>query len=201
MDGKVGALAVLFYLSACGSGAEPLGEEAGIELERELRQAAQEDSVSIPSYPEAREGRLVMVSDGKLAVEGTFEPTAGVCDEPRSLQLIAQSEEIGIILVADLPDTGMVVGSYPMVSVDNDSVPALNARLGIQVFAGGGAFAYQAIEGELALERLDDNVTGRLAGLALEVTTGARFGFAGVFEDVPVPPLPAERCRSTVAEN
>ncbi|MFQ6045093.1 MAG: hypothetical protein ACE5PT_01870 [Gemmatimonadales bacterium] len=201
VDRTVVALAFLFYLSACGSGAEPVGEEPGIELERELREAAREDSISVPSYPEARAGRLVMVSDGSLAVEGSWKPTAGLCDEPRSLQLIAQSENFGVIIVVELPDTGAVAGNYAMVSVEEDSVPGINARLGIQVLADGGAFAYQVTEGELVIERLDDRVTGRLAGMALEVALGAKVGLAGVFDDIPVTLLPDDQCRSTLTGN
>jgi hypothetical protein len=117
-----------------------------------------------------------------------------MCPEAAMLQLVAEGDSIGIIVVLQLPGSGELPGRYPVVP-DSEETDAPRGKVGIQFFEGRGAFAFQAVGGEVVVERLDGRVSGRMQVTLSEVLRASEVAFAAVFDAIAVDSLSGEECR------
>jgi len=156
------------------------------------------DSIPMPAYPEARRGRLVSVSAGEIELSGSWVGQAGVCDEAGFMQILAEVPGRGTLILLQMPDDRLV--SYPVMIVDAGLPPAPAAQVGVQVLEDRGTYAFQASEGEVHLDSIENGeVSGRFATTLREISSDERVRYAGVFSRIPLTPHPQEYCDQLTA--
>ncbi len=161
----------------------------------------------MPPFPAPRRGFLVVTSAGPHSIEGAWRARAGMCDDPPMLQVLAEEQGIGVLVLLQLPPAGERITEYPITLVEGlgafPQPPA--AQLAVQLLADRNVFGFQGDAGRVEiygfgelLDRIDPRdraVSGRFAVTVREIRTQQRVQVAGVFDGVGVTPLPADQCR------
>ena len=62
------------------------------------------------------------------------------------------------------------------------------------MFQDRSAHAFQGLSGEVEIYGLAERLSGRYAVVLREIQTDDEVNFAGVFDGIPVEPLPADMC-------
>lgn len=153
-----------------------------------------EELPPMPSYPTARQGRLVTLSAGDYDIHGTWRTQAGLCDQPGIMEIYAGPTGNGTALLIRLPE-GDPVGEYPIVAAAREFPDPPVALLAVQVFDDPDAFGFQAYHGLLELTEIGEDVSGRFTATLREIGTDVLAHYVGVFESIPVTPLPPEYCK------
>ncbi|UCG86221.1 MAG: hypothetical protein JSW71_20320 [Gemmatimonadota bacterium] len=154
-----------------------------------------EELPPMPDYPRPRGGHLVVVSDGDFAIGKVWEVEAGACASAHEIELYAEDDSSGTIIVLYYPD-GNPEGSYPIIMVDSAVVGERAALVGVQIFQQQRAFGFQAIEGSLELQAVNEELTGRFASTVQEVQDNILTRYVGVFSGVGLRELSDEYCSS-----
>ncbi len=153
-----------------------------------------EELPSMPSYPTARPGRLVTLSAGDYDIHGMWRTNAGLCDQLGIMEIYAGPTGNGTALLIRLPE-GDPVGEYPIVAAAREFPDPPVALVAVQVFDNPDAYGFQAYHGLLEITEMGDDVSGRFTSTLREISIDLLTHYVGVFENIPVTPLPAEYCR------
>jgi hypothetical protein len=148
----------------------------------------------MPAYPNAIRGHLVTVSAGDYDINADWQASAGLCGEIGMLEMYAGPPGRNAALLIRIPGDHPL-GSYPIVPPDANFPAAPAALIGVQVFGESEAFGFQAYHGVLELTELGERVSGRFESTLREVGMDMLTHFVGVFESIPVEPLPDDYCR------
>ena len=158
--------------------------------------SGQPDSLEMPGYGNPQRGLLVTHAAGDTLLETVVDVRVGTCDAAGSLQVLAESETFGVLLVLELPQNAEPIGRHPVSSVGAESGrPA--ARVGAQTILGRQWVAYVADSGEVELSELGDQASGRFAVFLSSMMDRQTAMLSAVFQDVPVDTLGEAECRSS----
>ncbi len=157
-------------------------------------QSTLSDSIRMPAFPEARRGFLVTRSAGAYDLSGAWPARAGMCADPAVMQVLAQQPGVGTIVLLRLPDPAQRLTTYPITIVESGTPSPPAAQMGVQIFQGASAYAFQGLEGQVLLTGISDRVSGRYQVTLREITTNDLAKYSGVFESVMVEQLPTEQC-------
>lgn len=138
-----------------------------------------------PDYPSPRNGRLVAVSAGDHVIEGTWDATAGLCEEAGVLEIYAGPQGLGTAIVVRM-QAGDRLGVYSIVEVSEIPPEPPVVLLGVQIFDDPSALGFQAFAGELELTELGRHTSGRFTSTLREVREDVYTHFVGAFERIPV---------------
>ncbi len=190
-----GIWGVLLWVVACG-GPETSTQSTEIDLDSAMTEMESGDyRTRIPTPPPPRRGHLSAEALGIYDVQGTWPASAGRCEEPRILELMASSEVVATMLLLFLPpEPDSVVGVYRVVTVEDQPEPR-TARVGLMLTRGRKGFAFLGIDGEVELTGLDGRVSGRFRVTVDEPALAEVLEYAGVFSRIPVGPLSENECR------
>lgn len=191
-----GIWGVLLWVVACG-GSETSPQSTEIDLDSVRSEMETGDyRTRTPTPPRPRRGHLSAEALGIYDVEGIWPASAGRCEEPRILELMASSEGVATMLLLFLPpEPDSVVGTYRVVTVEDRPEPR-TARVGLMLMRGRKGFAFRGIDGEVELTGLDGRVSGRFRVTTVDEPTLAEvLEYAGVFSRIPVGLLSDSECR------
>ncbi len=177
---------VLLLLVACGTRAPQPGRPPG---------GTGAQAPADTTQPVARAGALVtraLAEAGPLS--GRWRPQAGVCAQPPSLQLLAQSDSVDFLLLLYLPPDSAAAGTYVAEATTRAAPQARTARLGVQQVRYAN-LAYEATSGTVRLERLDHLATGRFDVTLQEAPSHRTMRYLGVFDAIPVDSLGGPACQ------
>lgn len=180
-------------MMACG-GQGSQSDDAGIDYDTVGTLLTVEQLPAMPTYPEARGGRLVTVTAGDYDLSGIWEIDAGFCAEIGVLEIYAGPSGLRTAILLHVPE-GDSLGTYPVVAAALDFPDAPAALIGVQVFENPEAFGFQAFSGELELSDFGARVSGRFNVTLREIGMDLFTHFVGVFEEVLVDPLSPDYCR------
>jgi hypothetical protein len=153
------------------------------------------DSIVMPAFPVPRRGYLVARSTGLYDLSGEWPARAAMCDDPAIMQILAQQPGMGTIVLLRLPPPPERLAIYPITMADSGAPPpSPAAQIGVQLFEGANAYAFQGLEGQIVLTGVSDRVSGRYQVTLREINSDGLAKYAGVFESVMLEPLPAEQC-------
>ena len=198
--GKLGHMnareVILFLIVVIGCNAEIEPEtETGIpgpaEPARSLLTLGQ--LPPMPDYPRPRDRHLVVVSDGDFTIDRVWEAEAGVCATAYNMELYAEDDSSGTVIVAYYPD-GDLEGTYPISLVDSVVIGERAALVGVQIFREREAFGFQAIDGSLEIQAVGEKLTGRFTATVQEVQSQVLTRYVGVFGNVELRDLSSEYC-------
>jgi hypothetical protein len=190
----IGSIAV-----ACGEPAEELAEEQAEEVAPVVTDEPEEepipfDSLPMPAFPEPQRGRLVVRGAGPYMLDGAWPAVARMCDDPAMIQIIAQEPGIGTLVLLQLPPEGQRLTDYPVTIVEQGAPVAPASQVGVQLFEGGAASAFQAMEGQVSVYDFGSRVSGRFGVILRDISSGDGQKYAGVFESVPIEQIAVEDC-------
>jgi hypothetical protein len=186
----IGSIAI-----ACGEPAEePAEEPTPVAVDQPEEDPIPFDSLPMPDFPEPQRGRLVVRGAGSYMLDGAWEAVARMCDDPPMMQVVAQEPGIGTLVLLQLPPESGRLTDYPVTIVEQGAPPAPASQVGVQIFQGGAASAFQAMEGQVSVYGFDDRISGRFAVILREISSGDGQKYAGVFENVPIEPIAVEDC-------
>ncbi|MBI3981971.1 MAG: hypothetical protein HY337_03610 [Gemmatimonadetes bacterium] len=183
-----GAVLLTLVLGAC---TEPPNPPAASESSDSAPAATTSPNDSAP--PVARAGFLAGRTDDPAPLTGEWLARAGECPDPPSLQLLAEGDSVGVLIVLTYPDSGSRETRYPVESPDSGPPAPGTARFGIQRIQYL-ALGFRAVAGTVDLSRLDRRATGAFAVRLLEAITQREVRYAGSFRGVRVEPWPADLC-------
>ena len=181
-------LPIVLLLAACGTRA-PVRYAASDTAT--ARTAASADTTPPPARPGTLVARSVQ-EDG--APGGSWRLRAGVCTDPPSFQLLAQSDSTDLLMVLHLPRDTAAVGTYVVAGPTDTTLRARTARMGIQEVRYAD-ISYQATSGTVQLDRLDRVAAGRFDVMLHGMPTHQTTRYLGVFDAIPVDTLGAAACR------
>lgn len=184
---------LLLGLAACGGKEEDGAQEGDVAaLEREGPVTV--DTIPMPDYPEPRRGWLVARSAGAFELGGEWQARAAICDDPAVLEVLAEQPGFGTLILLQLPAPDARLARYPITVVDSGAPEPPAAQIGVQLFQDRNAHAFQGLSGEVEIYGFAERVSGRYAVVLREIQTDDEVKFAGVFDGIPVEPLPADMC-------
>lgn len=141
----------------------------------------------MPQVPSPERGRLVAVSaGGRDTLDGAWVARGVRCEHPPVLQVLAETTEVGTLILFHLASVGQLTGSYVVAVTDSGFPPAPAAQMGVHVSTKRGLREFLAIDGTVDLEKLNARTTGRFRVTLVEPDTQDSLRHAGVFLDVPV---------------
>ncbi len=181
-------------VAACGDEPAPEPVVTGAE-EPGITRRTLDQLPPMPAYPDSRDGYLVAVSDGDFMLDGKWPATAGVCTGIRVIELYAEDEDGGTVIVLHYPENGPT-GTFPIMLVDSATPDERLALIGVQVFEERDAFGFQAIEGTAEVTTFDERISGRFASTVSDVQTDILTRYVGVFSAVRVDPLDGAYCET-----
>jgi hypothetical protein len=197
------ALAAILLFTACGSGDRPeQADSTSIDADAAMADtAAVEELPPMPEPPDQEAGRLVVRAVGALELSRSWPARAGRCAHPSMVLLIAEEPGSGVSVMLELPPGGGFTGDYPVQLADSGgTVPAPASQLGIQLFEGNTAEAYQASAGLVTVDELtDQRMSGHLAVTFRHLTSNRLAQVAGRFHRVDVEALPLDWCAQAAA--
>ncbi len=193
---QLGVALLLTATVGCGEQPEDTPPEVVVEEEPVRPQAVPIESIPMPEPPEPRRRFLVALSAGPQDLSGAWEARAAICEDLGVLQVLAETPGFGTLVLFRLPTAGDRVGVYPITYAETGAPEPPASQIGVQLFREGSAFAYQGDDGEVELTAVDERATGRFAVTLREIMSDERVRFAGVFDRIPITPLPEEQCRS-----
>ncbi len=91
----------------------------------------------MPDFPEVETGQLTAITSTRqeeYLFSGSWDATAGRCREPSLIQVLAQGEGLGVILLFGPSRDADEVGEYEVVSGIRDAPDSSTARVGVQLF-------------------------------------------------------------------
>lgn len=184
---------VLMGLAACGAKEEG-GEQEGDVATLEREGPVTVDTIPMPDYPEPRRGWLVARSAGAYELSGEWQARAAICDDPAVLEVLADQPGFGTLILLQLPVPDARLTRYPITVVDSGAPEPPAAQIGVQMFQDRSAHAFQGLSGEVEIYGFAERLSGRYAVVLREIQTDDEVNFAGVFDGIPVEPLPADMC-------
>lgn len=197
------ALAAILLFPACGSGDRPeQADSAAVDADAAMADtAAVEELPPMPEPPAQESGRLAVTAVGALELSRSWPARAGRCANPSMVLLIADEPGSGVSVMLELPSSGSLTGEYPVHFADSaGTVPAPASQLGIQLFEGNTADAYQASAGLVTVDELSDQrLSGHLAVTFRHITSNRLSQVAGRFHRVNVEALPLDWCAQAAA--
>ncbi len=143
--------------------------------------------------PPAPSGFLAARTDDPSQLIGAWAARAGVCPSPPSLQVLAESDSVGVLMLLAYPDSGPRATSYRVVLPDSAPPSPGTARLGVQRIQYL-SLAYQGAAGWVEVSDLGRRVSGRWDVTLKDVTTQRELRYVGSFRDVPIEPWPGVLC-------
>ncbi len=157
-------------------------------------QSTASDSIVMPAFPAPRRDYLVARSTGVYDLSGEWPARAAMCDDPAIMEILAQQPGVGTILLLRLPPAPERLAIYPITIADSGAPPPPAAQIGVQLFQGANAYAFQGLDGQVVLTGLGDRVSGRYQVTLREISSDGLAKYAGVFESVMLEALPEEQC-------
>jgi len=142
--------------------------------------------------PQAKPGFLAARTIDPGQISGEWAAVAGTCPEPPSLQILADGDSVGVLIVI-APDSGNPVTSYPIAVPDGHRPAPGTARMSVQRILYTG-LAYAAGEGVVELSRFDRRVSGRLDVRLVDAITGRNMRYVGSFVNLRFAAWPAGFC-------
>lgn len=193
-------LAIGGFAIACGEASEEqVDEPTPTVAETPAGEVEQEpvpsDSFTMPDFPEARRGYLVAAGAGRYTLDGAWEATARMCNDPPMMQLLAQQPGIGTLVLLQLPQENERLTDYPVTIVERGAPAAPASQIGVQVFQRGNVSTFQALEGEVTVFGFGQRISGQFAVTLREITTEELQKYAGTFQSVPIEEIPEDDCR------
>ncbi len=200
------AFLVPLFLGACvsagGGGASDSDAEAvGVEDSASVDSAAQVPVVipaAMPDFPEVETGQLAALTSSRqeeYLFSGSWDATAGRCREPSLIQVLAQGEGLGVILLFGPSRNADEVGEYEVVSGIRDLPDSSTARVGVQWFpATTRTHVFRGATGTVEIQRIDSLLAGRLAVTMIESSFRDSVFLAGSFH-VPLGNASDEWCQ------
>lgn len=193
----------LVMLLGCGGGvgSEGGGDEAvGMDVvEQGVEEPDEVDTVPppMPDFPQPRGGRLTTATSGDFEYEltGSWNAWAGRCPASPLVQLIAQGTGFGTAVLIATPDSGNAAGAYEVTAGSSGRPEPFQARVGVQEYPERQSFVFNAVDGEVVIERLNSRLSGRLAVRLQERTLLDTVPFAAVFHDIEMRALEDEWCQ------
>jgi len=197
------AFLVPLFLGGCVSGgsdgdAEAVAGEdsAGVDSPA---QAPVVLSAAMPDFPEVEAGQLAAITSARqeeYLLSGSWDATAGRCREPSLIQVLAQGEGLGVILLFGPSRDADEVGEYEVVSGIRDAPDSSTARVGVQLFppAATRTHVFRGATGTAEIQRIDSVVAGRLAVTMIENSFRDSVFLAGSFH-APLRNSPDEWCQ------
>lgn len=180
---------------ACGEPAEePAEETTPVLSDQPEEDPIPFDSLPMPDFPEPQRGRLVVRGAGSYMLDGAWPAAARMCDDPPMMQIVAQEPGIGTLVLLQLPPASRRLTDYPVTIVEQGAPTAPASQVGVQLFQGGAASAFQAMEGQVSIHSFGDQISGEFAVILREIASGDGQKYAGVFERVPIEQIPVEDC-------
>jgi len=197
---RVATALTIVALAACSPAVESEPTEGSVrEDEPGTRRLTLEELPPMPGYPDSQDGKLVVITDGDFPINQAWEAEAGFCDGGVLLELYAESNSSGTVIVLQHPDSD-VIGEYAVVLADSVNPAERAARIAVQVFAGREAFGFQAIMGSLEVTEVGDRISGRFTATLRELDGGVLTRYVGVFRNVRVNLLAEDYCRELYPE-
>lgn len=182
------ASALAIAVEACG-GPEPPASVGDAPQGEDTAGAFVHDSLP----PAAQPGFLAARTDDPSQLGGAWAARAGECPSPPSLQVMAESDSVGVLVLIAYPDSGPRTTVYRVVLPDSAAPSPGTARLGVQRIQYL-ALAYRGVGGWVALSDLGRRVTGRFDVTLADVTTQRELRYVGSFRDVRIEPWPRDLC-------
>ena len=183
--GALWALAVV----ACTADETRPEETAGGVPETTAVQVADD---TIP--PVARSGFLAARAvDVPSQINGEWPATVGVCPDQRALQILADADSVGVLIVIVRPDSGDPVMRYPVTLPDGRPPAAGTARLSVQRILYLG-LAYAAANGAVELSSLERQASGRFDVRLVDAITARESRYVGAFSNLPLENWPPDLC-------
>ncbi len=180
---------------ASGEGADSEGSDSGADT---LRGAVAESVLLgevAPASPVP--GKWVGRTPLSGVLTGALPVRAGRCGDPPSIQVMAEGDSIGALVVVYFEGTEGRVGRYGVVPRDRLPPEAGYARVGVQR-VGYVSHSYEGVEGFVELDQLDGSVGGRVEVVLREVSSWEKVRYAAVFSRVELEPWPQEYCGAPV---
>jgi hypothetical protein len=164
--------------------ADSLGGDADEIPRADSAQSDADAPLVMPDYPEPMRGHLVTRSAGADEIAGEWPARAGMCEETRTVQLVASGEGVGAILLFYLAPGADHVATYPAVPVDSTVPEPPAIRVGVQLLRSRMGDSFQAFGGTVEVTELDRRASGRLRLHLVNTDTRDTVLYAGVFSDV-----------------
>lgn len=188
-----------YGLLACGGtdSAEPeeLTDEEVLELEEALADTSRVMEVEPP-----RRGELSLSGVGSHEFLGRFRAAAGLCQDPRFLQLTVQTDSLDTIFLFHLPGTEeAIVGDYEVVRATEELFEVARVRIGLQLIRGRVGSIFRGVQGVATLAAFDGRVSGHFEAAIEEVGTEAIAKIRGRFNSVLVHDIPEDNCALAAA--
>lgn len=181
----------LVLLVACGGG-RASSPEADAEGDAAQAPVTSPDT----TFPAPRRGALIVRSALPGPFGGEWEPMAGVCASPPSLQLLASGDSVDVVVLLRLAGEGSATGTYAVPSPDDTTAADRTARVGVQLVSYADR-ALRAGRGWVELSRLDRLVSGRFDVVLEGFSSPDTVRYLGVFDRIQVDSLPEFACRAT----
>lgn len=169
------ALLVPLFLGGCGGeGSDGDAEAVAREDSAAVDSAAQAPVViqaAMPDFPEVEAGHLVVLTSSRqeeYLFSGSWDATAGRCQEPSLIQVLALGDGLGVILLFGPSRNVDDVGEYEVVTGDRYPPDSSKVRVGVQLFPDARTHAFQGAAGTAEIQRIDSVVEGRLAVTMIE---------------------------------
>ncbi len=190
-------LIILCWLVVAACASEPPADETARQpaLDESETPPAVAPLPPMPPFPEPRSGVLNATSAGEHTIEGAWKAQVGVCDDPGTLQVLAEVPGTGTLILLRLPPADAErTGTYPIVVADSGLPPPPAAQVGVQLFRDAQGLAFQASEGEVQIYGYGANVSGRFAVTLREIQSSTLIQYTGVFAGIAVEHLSDDYC-------
>lgn len=135
-----------------------------------------------------------MSAGGTDTLLGSWPARAAACDEPPALQVLAQSQDVGTLILLHLAQPIPDQSSYPVAVPDSGFPSPPAAQVAAQLTMPGSVRAFQAVNGTVELTALDATVSGRFAVTLRETESQDSLRYVGVFEGIPIGRAAAADC-------
>ena len=200
------AFLVPLFLGGCvsggaGGGTDGDGEGFAEEDSAAVDSAAQAPVVipaAMPDFPEVETGQLAAITSTRqeeFLFSGSWDATAGRCREPSLIQVLAQGEGLGVILLFGPSRNADEVGEYEVISGIQDLPDSSTVRVGVQLFGDAArTHVFLGATGTAEIQRIDSVVAGRLAVTIIESSYRDSVFLAASFH-VPLGNAPDEWCQ------
>lgn len=184
-----------FLLAACGDAPLNHGasDPAGDAVDTIAPAPPGAELMAEVTPPRPVDGRMVARTPVPELLGGSWRALATRCDEPHALHILAEGDSVDILIRINLPDSGSVTRRYSIVPRGATALFAGHARMGVQTI-GALARSFEAVEGDVTLERLDQAVDGRFEVVIQDVRSWERIRYAGAFRRLPLTPEAAGPC-------
>ena len=164
-------LLVALFLGGCGGEGSDDDADAATREDSAAVDSATQALVAMPDFPEVEAGHLAVLTSADqedYLFSGSWDATAGRCQEPSLIQVLVQGDGLGIILLFGPSRNADEVGEYEVLTGARGPPDSSVARVGVQLFPDASTRVFRGAAGTAEIQRVDSVVEGRLAVTMIE---------------------------------